>query len=239
MNENLAALYDKTVMCRHCETPFTTKRIRSGSLTMVHRDSDFCTRFKEQSLNPILYSVNVCPECGFAFNDQFREKLTSTQSQDVQKNITAKWTRKEFGSTRQPLEAIVSYKLAIFAAELTEQPHAVKAGLYLRLAWLYRFEENTDEEIRFIRMAVEEYEQSYIHSDYMRGDKEMSEVRLLYLIGELHRRLGHFDQAIRYFGKALEFRNKTIESGILRMAQDQWQLAREEYKQRAQNPQIG
>lgn len=227
-------LYDKSVNCRHCETPFTTKRVRSGSLAVQQRDTDFCTQFKEKSLNPILYSVHVCPQCGFAFTDQFNPKLTPSQAKKVQKNITAKWTSKNFGSFRREAEAIACFKLAIYAAALTDQPHSVKAGLYLRLAWLYRFAENITEELRFIGMAVDEYELSYIHSDYMIGDKEMSEVRLLYLIGELHRRLGEFDNAIRYFGKALEFRDRAMESGIIRMAQDQWQLAREEYKNRKQ-----
>lgn len=229
---NVSALYDKNCRCRHCEATFTTKRIRSGTLTMVKRDSDFYTTFTEQSLNPIYYTVSVCPQCGFAFTDQFRDKLAPWQKQVVDEQISAKWTPKDFGHIRALGEAIVSYKLAIYAAELTDQPHAVKAGLYLRLAWLYRSQENTDEEIRFIDMAVDEYEQSYIHTDYLRSDKEMSEVRLLYLIGELYRRLEKFDLAIKYFGKALAFRNHTIESGIIRMAQDQWQVAREEYKEK-------
>lgn len=229
---NVSALYDKTCTCRHCQATFPTKRIRSGSLTMVQRDSDFYTIFKEQSLNPIIYTVSVCPHCGFAFTEQFRDKLAPWQKQIVDEHISAKWTPKDFGSIRQATEAIVSYKLAIYAAELTDQPHAVKAGLYLRLAWLYRSQENVAEELRFLDMAVEEYELSYIHTDYKLGDKEMSEVRLLYLIGELYRRLEKFDLAIKYFGKALAFRNHTIESGIIRMAQDQWQLAREEYKEK-------
>jgi len=237
MIDNISALYDKSVACRCCETPFTTKRIRSGSLTMVQRDTDFCTYFKERSLNPIFYTVNVCPQCGFAFTDQFAEKLTLEQAKTIQKEITSKWTPKNFGSVRTMAEAIASYKLAIFAAELTEQPHSVKAGLCMRLAWLYRFAQNEKEELRFMRLAVEEYEQSYIHSDYKQGDKEMSEVRLLYLIGELHRRTGSYEQAIRYFGKALEFRDRTIEKGILRMAQDQWHLAHEEHKKKMEGEQ--
>lgn len=239
MIDNVSALYDKTSNCRHCQATFSTKRIRSGTLTMLHRDSDFYTTFKEQSLNPIIYTVNVCPECGFAFTDQFRDKLAPWQKQIVDEQISSKWTPKDFGNVRHVPEAIVSYKLAIYAAELTDQPHSVKAGLYLRLAWLYRFQKNVVEEMRFIDMAVEEYEQSYIHSDYTRGDKEMTEVRLLYLIGELYRRLEKFDLAIKYFGKALAFRNHTIESGIIRMAQDQWQLAREEYKEKKNEQKIG
>lgn len=233
------ALYEKTCLCLHCQTAFSTKRVRSGTLSMERRDSDFCTWFKEQALNPILYAVSVCPACGFAFTDVFTKKLTPWQTKAVAEQIVAKWTPKDFGSTRQMTEAIASYKLAIYAAELTDQPHSVKAGLYMRLAWLYRFQGNQQEEIRFIGLAVKEYEQSYIHSDYAQGDKEMSEVRLLYLIGELYRRLEAYDLAIRYFGKALEFRNRTIENGILRMAQDQWQLAREQHKEKIQAERIG
>lgn len=206
---------------------------------MEHRDSDFYTRFKEQSLNPILYTVNVCPACGFSFTDQFKEKLTPREKDLVNEHIAAKWSSKDFGRIRNVPEAIVSYKLAIFAAELTDQPHSVKAGLYLRLAWLYRSLEMTAEELRLIGLAVDEYELSYIHSDYSRGDKEMSEVRLLYLIGELYRRVEKYDLAIRYFGKALSYRNTTIESGIIRMVQDQWQLAREEYKEKQKSSKIG
>ncbi|MDR7317891.1 DUF2225 domain-containing protein [Brevibacillus nitrificans] len=232
MIEKVSALYDRSCICRHCQTPFSTKRIRGGSLTTAHRDSDFYTRFKEQSLNPILYTVNVCPTCGFAFTDQFKPKLSAWEKQAVDEQISSKWTPKDFGSIRQVPEAIVSYKLAIYAAEITDQPHSVKAGLYLRLAWLYRSLEKAEEELRFLGMAVDEYEMSYIHSDYAQGDKEMSEVRLLYLIGELYRRLEKYDLAIKYFGKALAFRNTTMESGIIRMAQDQWQLAREEHKEK-------
>ncbi len=239
MIDKVSALYDKSCTCRHCQKSFTTKRVKSGSLTIAHRDHDFYTRFKEQSLNPILYTVNVCPACGFAFTDQFKEKLAPWEKQIVDEQISTKWTPKDFGSIRQAPEAIVTYKLAIYAAEMTDQPHSVKAGLYLRLAWLYRSLERFAEEFRFIGMAVDEYELSYIHSDYARADKDMSEVRLLYLIGELYRRLQKFDLAINYFGKALAFRNTTIESGIIRMAQDQWQLAREEYKEKQNEQKIG
>lgn len=239
MIEKVSALYDKSCTCRYCQAPFSTKRVRSGSLTMVQRDTDFYTRFKEHSLNPILYTVNVCPVCGFAFTDQFKEKLTTWEKQAVGEQIAAKWTPKNFGLIRQIPEAIVSYKLGIYAAEMTDQPHSVKAGLYLRLAWLYRSQENHEQEQRFLTMAVDEYEQSYVHSDYARADKEMSEVRLLYLIGELYRRLEQYDLAIKYFGKALAFRNTTLESGIIKMAQDQWQIAREEYKEKQNKEKIG
>lgn len=231
MIEQVAALYDKKFKCPYCENSFASKRVRSGSLSMTKRDSDFCTYFKEQSINPILYTVNVCPSCGFAFTELFTERLNPAQKRLVGERIAAKWTPKELGGIRSLSMAAAAYKLAIYAAELTDQVHSVKAGLYLRLAWLYRFTENASEEKRFLQIAVNEYEQSYIHSDYTRGDKEMSEVRVLYLIGELMRRIEQYDKAIQYFSRTLEFRNRTVETGILQMAQDQWAQAREDYKE--------
>jgi tetratricopeptide (TPR) repeat protein len=99
---------------------------------------------------------------------------------------------------------------------------------------LYRFTGNAAEERRFLNLAVEEYERSYIHSDFIKADKEMSEARILYLIGELMRRVERYDQAIRYFSKAVALKDRTIETGIIRMAHDQWSLAREEYRQKQQ-----
>lgn len=222
--------FDRKYKCLYCDSAFTSKRLRSGTQPFIKRDADFCTYFKDQRENPILYTVVVCPSCGFAFTDQFSRKLTPISKKLIQENIAAKWTVKDFGSFRSVPEAIAAYKLAIYSASLIGEAHSILAGLYLRVAWLYRFLANEKEEKRFLELAVGEYEQSYIHSDYVKGDKEMSEVRVLYLIGELMRRIGNFEQAIRYFAKAVEFKDKTIEKGIINMARDQWSLAHEEYK---------
>jgi uncharacterized protein (DUF2225 family) len=227
-------LFDKKCTCLNCGSTFTSKRVRSGSQPFVKRDADFCTYFKNQRLNPVLYTVYVCPSCGFAFTDQFEKCIPPLVKKQIQEKLVSKWTPKNYGTIRSIQEAIVTYKLAIYSACLTDEAHSVKAGLYLRLAWLYRFEENEQEERRFLNMAVDEYERSYVHSDYVKADKEMSEVRILYLIGELMRRVERYDQAILYFSKAIEWKDRTIETGIITMARDQWSLAREEYKKKQQ-----
>ncbi len=231
-------LYDKHYECQFCQTPFTSKKVRRNSQSTLKRDTDFCTYYKQPLANPILYTVQVCPACGYAFTDQFMPVFSPLIQKRIHDNLTAKWTAKEFGHTRTITEAIGCYKLAIFTAELKQEAHSVKAGLYLRLAWLYRFMENRQEEQRFMRMAAKEYEESYVHSDYVKGEKEMTETRILYLIGELYRRIGEFDKAVRYFGKAVETKDRTLEQGIIQMAREQWQLAREEYKQQREEEDI-
>lgn len=223
-------LFDKHCKCLYCDTTFTSKRVRSGAQPPLKRDADFCTHYKNQRYNPILYTVVVCPACGFAFTDQYNQMITPPVKKQIQEKLAAKWTPKDYGSFRSMEEAIVTYKLAIYSAILKGEAHSVLAGLYLRVSWLYRFLEKEQEEKRFLTLAGTEYEQSYIHSDYVKGDKEMSEVRVLYLIGELMRRVGKYDQAIRYFAKAIALKERTIETGIINMARDQWSLTREQFK---------
>lgn len=234
MIANLSPLYEKKFSCHYCETPFLSKKVRSGFQAFIKRDADFCTYYKDQRFNPIVYTVNVCPNCGYAFTDQFDSFMPALARKRIQERLTAKWTPKTFGETRSIPEAIATYKLAIYAAELKGEAHSVIAGLFLRLAWLHRFTEKTEDEKRFLQMAVNEYEKSYVHSDYMKSDKEMSEVRILYLIGELMRRVEQYEQAIKYFTKAIAFKGKTIETGIINMVHDQWTLARQEFKQKQQ-----
>lgn len=224
--------YDKGCKCLYCGHAFTSKKMRSGSQAIVKRDADFCTYYKNQNLNPILYTVFVCPACGFAFTEQFAPSMPPYVKKRIKTELADKWTPKDFGTVRTMAEAIAAYKLAIYSATLKEEAHSVLGGLYLRLAWLYRFGGEPQEELRFLNMAVKEYEQSYVHSDYVKGDKEMSEVRVLYLIGELMRRVGRYDQSILYFSKVIELKKTTIETGIISMAHDQWSLARQEYKKK-------
>ncbi len=232
MKPDLDYLFDKECTCAFCGTSFTTKRVRRGAVPFVKRDADFCTYYKRLAANPILYTVAVCPTCGYAFTDQFSPVLSPAVRRRIETCIADKWTPKSYGGERGIPEAIATYKLGIYSAELKEELHSIKAGLYLRLAWLYRFLENAAEECRFLTLAASEYEQSYIHSDYEAGDKEMSEVRILYLIGELMRRIERYDQAVQYFSRAVQLKDQTIEQGIINMARDQWSLAREQYNEK-------
>jgi uncharacterized protein (DUF2225 family) len=58
----------------------------------------------------------------------------------------------------------------------------------------------------------------------------MSEIKLTYLIGELHRQLGDYNQALRYFSRVVEHPMKASEPQMVRTARDQWQMMREEMK---------
>jgi hypothetical protein len=52
----------------------------------------------------------------------------------------------------------------------------------------------------------------------------------MYLLGELSRRLGKYNDAIRWFGKAVTSPEKGENPRIEKLAREQWILAKEQYK---------
>ena len=73
----------------------------------------------------------------------------------------------------------------------------------MRIAWLYRMKQDKEQqEIRFMKLARQEYEESYSTGDY--SGTQVSEIRILYLVGELSRRIGDNQKAMKYFSSVLE-----------------------------------
>lgn len=227
--EPALAVYARNVICPLCGHHFKTMKVRSRFATPQIIDSDFCPHYKKGSLNPNHYYINVCPECGFAFSEEFSREFSRQAKEKVAERITAKWGKRDFGKLRDLNQAIESYKLAIYSGNLKKEKHAIQGEICLRLAWIYRDEKNQEEE-RFLRLALEQLEDSYVHSDF--AGTSLSEMKVLYLAGELNRRLGQYQQAIGYFAKIIEHPNREQERRILNLTREQWRLTTEEYRKR-------
>ena len=62
--------------------------------------------------------------------------------------------------------------------------------------------ENSEQEQRFINLALSEYQETYSIQDYQ--GTPVSEIRVLYLIGELYVRTGNIKESSKYFSKVIE-----------------------------------
>jgi uncharacterized protein len=233
MMEILSPYFERNIRCHLCEQPFTTTKIRSRFVKLKGLDTDFCPLYISKELNPLIYNVHVCPHCGYSFTDDFYPKFIPAIKDKLALTLFERWTPKNYGAHRTIEESINTYKLAIFCGIEKKEKHIVIAGLYLRTAWLYRIMNNHEEEQRFLKLAVQEYVNAYLIEDVPRYG--MSEVKLLYLIGELSRRTGQYIQAASYFSRVFQLRKHTIEKRIVEMARDQWYLTREAYKKSATN----
>ena len=227
MLQEIQPLYDKTIECPVCGKSYTSKKLRSRFLRIEMVDSDFFTKYKDAALNPLYYEVSVCPHCGFAIVETFSKKLSVAAKSNFETKVSANWkNERDFSNVRTVKESIEAFKLAIISGTVIEEKNIVLAGVCLRLAWLYRIEENAEQENRFIQFALEKYIKAYELGEFV--GTQMTEMRLLYLIGELYRRLNNRDGAIKYFSKVISHKNKSIETKLVEMAREQWYLTKQE-----------
>jgi uncharacterized protein (DUF2225 family) len=216
MSHQQDVFYDKSVTCIYCTTTFKTKRVRIGKIKPLRRDSDFCTYFEGE--NPILYEYNICPHCGLAFTDSFAP-IRGPKRDLIKSNYLDKLEKIPNACGPRTLEdALKGYKLTLLCATILNEKHYIQANLCLRIAWLYRYLERKEEEKRFLQNAVELYETMYQTEKL--DNIPMEEPKLLYLIAEIHARLGHYDLTRKWFSYLLTARH--IEEKWKKTARNRW-----------------
>ena len=226
MIKELDYLYEKTVACNVCLKKYTTRKVLSKYIRVNKHDSDFCSYYASTKKNPLLYYVQVCPNCGYSSSEEFTSFFPPTTLNTIKEKISANWNGDDYCKERTLDQTINSYKLAIYCATIKKEKHIALAGVYLRLAWIYRTEKvNIEEENRFIRLALNEYMNSYMNGDFT--DTHLSEIKLMYIIGDLSKRTGSIGQATKYFSRVIEMQRKTSEKGIVEMAKNRWAEMRE------------
>lgn len=221
-------IFDKKCTCIVCKKTFSSKKLRSRFIKVTGYDTDFCPIYSSEEANPLLYYVDVCPDCGFSSTSEMSPYFPPGSLEAIQAKVCSLWAPRDFGQKRSRSDAIKTYKLALYCGMLKKEKHIIIAGLYMRLAWLYRGLNNEDQEQRFMKLAANAYLESYMADDF-RGT-QVSEVRLLYLIAELSWRTGQKEQAVKFLSKVIEQQSRTIESGIIDLAKERWHEIRESQK---------
>lgn len=218
-------LYTADKECPVCRQNFEVTKVRS-KLQLVKQDSDFCTYYKE--INPNYYTIWVCPHCGYAAQDSYFSEISPAGAEKIRQFLNGKQVSVKFSGIRSREQAVATYKLAIFYAEMISLLPSRLAGLYLKLAWLYREAEQAEEEQILVNKAREYYEQATLKERFPIGN--MTEITVEYMIGELFRRTGRVDQALSYLSKVVGNPQAKLEKRILEMAKDAWHQAREQKK---------
>ncbi|WP_071460563.1 DUF2225 domain-containing protein [Bacillus massilinigeriensis] len=217
-------LYDKQCTCLLCNKAFTTKKLRTRFVRQVNMDTDFCPEYRDPQNNPALYHVHVCPYCGFSFTEESSPFFPPGTKDELKDKVCSHWKPHDYSGERNVLQGVQTLKLGAYCAVLKKEKHVLIAGLYLRTAWLYRHNIQLEEERRFLHLAAQEYSRSYSEGDFIGSN--VSEYRLLYLIGELSHRLGQHEESVRYFSKVIEKQRQSTEPNVIRMAKERWQEIR-------------
>ncbi|TMV18570.1 DUF2225 domain-containing protein [Paenibacillus thermoaerophilus] len=224
-------LYPAKTVCRYCERTYRTMRVRPSHKKSTEADSDFCMRFT--GVNPDYYVVRVCPYCGYSMTDHFSKKpLTERQRVMFEEKIGRSWNKLDLTGERTINEAMFAYKLALVCAQASDETDRVLAGILHHIAWLYRLMEDEANEKRFLAHALDAYMRVFEYEGL-----DYNNAKLMYLIGELNRRLGQYNEAVRWFSRVVND-NRIVDAAMIRKSREQWQLVREEMQRLKLQPEL-
>lgn len=213
-------LFQVTYTCLLCEQEFQSSRVRPSFKKPYKRDADFCLHYHET--NPEYYVVRVCKYCGFATTENFSMKIKDSQRREFMLKIGNDWKGKDYGGARTWEEALEAYKLALLCAQIKDESSRVIAGILHHIAWMYRYKEDHEMEERFLRYSLEAYE-----TVYESGEDELNAAKLMYIMGELNRRLKNYHEAVRWFSRVVNDK-KIMDANMIRASREQWAAVKEE-----------
>ncbi|MDI6799983.1 MAG: DUF2225 domain-containing protein [Actinomycetota bacterium] len=224
----MADFIEKGAACPVCKAPFKALVVKHGSYAVKERDSDFCIHYT--GTNPLYYAVWSCPNCGYAAlagefeNTNLRR---STKLVETLKGSILSGQNPDLTGMRTPEMAIKSYLQAIGCAKLSNSDSTAIAGFYLRVAWLYREIGEVDLEKEYMAKSLSLYRDAFENSRTL--PVKLGTVGVAYLIGELSRRLGEIEEAVKWFNVAVSHPEAKARMDLEKLARGQWQLAREGY----------
>ena len=183
----------------------------------ISRDSDFYVRYR--GIDPALYSLLVCPGCGYtAYHDDFddlnddeRAALEATREERVSV------LERSLCGIRTPEDNVVATDLALRCYAQRRPNDRRRAVLLHRRAWAERERGDAAAEIPFLSAAREAYQSSFERDA---GISDESAVRAAYLIGDLWLRLGDPIEASRWLETAIRVPGAKNQSGLVRLARE-------------------
>ena len=198
-------IYDREITCPVCNNTFKAKAVKTSASRILSRDSDSFIVY--DVINPYFYDVLICNSCGYAAMKSDFEKIKSHKKELVLSNVTPKWKPREYPAILDEKIAIERYKLALLNAVLIGLPDSTKGMISLKIAWMYRLLNNDEQENLFLKQALDGFNTAYINELFpIYGLQRDS---LMYLLGELNRKLGNSQDALLWFSKTIVSTNSS------------------------------
>lgn len=195
-------LYHKTIECPICNYKFKQLALKSTSYRMISKDSDFFIRY--DLINPYFYDVYICDSCGYSALKSDFYKIMNVQKDLILKNVTSKFKPRIYPNKYTLEIAIERYKMALLNAVYMKAKSSQKAMICLKLSWMYRLgnsDYHREMERTFLGFALEGFNDAYYNESLpLYG---MDKFVMMYLIGELNRRLLNNNTALVWFSQVL------------------------------------
>ncbi len=214
-------IYDKSYTCPVCGNEVKARTVKVGKARNVSKDTDLMPRY--ENINPLFYDVVLCQNCGYAALSRYFEKLKHDQALLIKSTITQKFRAKVYPDLYDEDVAIERYKLALLNAVVKNSKLSEKAFICLKLSWMYRLKEDNENELKFSEQALTGFKEAFTKESFPICG--MDTYTLVYLLGELSRRIGDNESALRWLGKVIV--TPGVSPRLKELARDQRDLIRD------------
>ncbi|MCI1944789.1 DUF2225 domain-containing protein [Clostridium luticellarii] len=219
-------LYNKKIICPVCGTEFNAKAIKKSSYRIVKKDSDFFIRYS--IINPYFYDVWVCDNCGYAAIKNDFPNLSDRDADIIKEKISSRWHPKNYPEVYDVDLALQRYKLSLLNYHVIGAKASKKAINFLKIAWMYRLKEDSENETKSLIQALDNFSTAYYNEPSPICG--MEKFTTMYLIGELMRRTGKGEDSLIWFSQILT--SITAPAKIKDMARDQKDLVKDSAEDR-------
>ncbi len=212
----MTTLFPIELTCPVCGAQFTGQEI--GSCGFASKRTDFRPNY--WGFNPTEYFFHLCPKCGFcAGATYFKEKINSQEFKQKIDSIGILVKDTLSGKLAQAAKCLE----AVRECHLQELTDFKLANTWLLAYW---WAENPRDEAKFGDIAL-----SYFQKACQAKTVPAEEIpAITYLMGEIHRRLGHKAEADSYFDKALALASNNEElQFIAKMAKQQKESPKDKF----------
>ena len=220
-DDPITYLYSKKYTCPVCMAEFEELTVRRSKLRQVSMDTDFRTIYR--AIDPNLYEVIFCNTCGYAALLNYFDRITPKQQDWIKEKITPNHKYTEFSAPFTPADGLTRYKRAIACAQAINAKTSQKAILCLKMAWICRDIKDEKNEQALLRMTYNGLKEAFTSENFPIGN--MDEPTVKYMIAELARRLGEYEEALRMIGDVIV--TKGVPHGLKERAQNLKELIRE------------
>ncbi len=215
-------IYDSVTTCPVCEQKFPGTKVRVGSHRVASQATDFAIQY--EGVNPILYEIFVCPHCGYAaFQNNF-DYVKPKDKKLFAAALAPHWRPKSYNGERTLDSALDTFKLALYCLQLRKAKNSEIAKTCLRIAWIYRWKDDP-REVDFLKFALDCYTEAFQTEEFPL--EKLDEPHCIYLIAELHRKLGDIEEATRWFGRFFNNPAARANRSLMDKARDQYQLIKD------------
>ncbi|MCD4657471.1 MAG: DUF2225 domain-containing protein [Planctomycetes bacterium] len=181
----MTTINERQIKCPYCNNYINIVEVTSFSV--AEKESDFFPHYL--GVNPLPILVETCPNCKFTdYTTNFEKTISDREREKISKVLKKMKYNPEISGAEK-------YRNLALCSIAREKSSIEIGDCYLKSAWCDRLDENSEDEIRALRKAVNYFEIG-LKSNEISGTEELV---VRYLAGEIYRRFDDMEKAKSYW----------------------------------------